>query len=248
MRGSQISIQELSEFHMNPTSAIQELSLIIAAANLNPTLLTPEFLQQSGIVPDDWQLARQPELSRQTSQVAYTNGVSLVARPNAIVFSQKLPAPNGEEPTIPNLARKYVQILQNARYQALSINPRTFYTFPDEETTRRYIATHLLAPASWQNLGTAPLRAVLQLGFTLDDRPFNLSIAEVTLRAPEKPAKPALLFSGEFVCEIKDETASDRLQRLHQSIDRWQSDLDTYHQILQQHFFPEAADPITGEP
>ncbi|NJL00133.1 MAG: hypothetical protein HC910_06015 [Spirulinaceae cyanobacterium SM2_1_0] len=40
----------------------QELTPTLAAPDNNPILLTPTFLKGSGIIPPDWQLARQPRL------------------------------------------------------------------------------------------------------------------------------------------------------------------------------------------
>ncbi|MEM9544135.1 MAG: hypothetical protein AAGA60_32200 [Cyanobacteria bacterium P01_E01_bin.42] len=45
---------------MSPNLAIQELAIAVAAPDSNPILLTPTFLKGSGIVPQDWELARQP--------------------------------------------------------------------------------------------------------------------------------------------------------------------------------------------
>jgi hypothetical protein len=39
---------------------LQELGIVLAVPNRAATLLTPEFLQQQGIVPSEWQLVDKP--------------------------------------------------------------------------------------------------------------------------------------------------------------------------------------------
>jgi len=82
---------------MNDFWQIHELAKSIAARNHNPTVLTPEFLKYSGIVPEDWELARQPASSNPGSHVVFTNGINIVAQPNQIVFSEPIAAKDVEE-------------------------------------------------------------------------------------------------------------------------------------------------------
>lgn len=57
---------------MTQSLAVQELAIIIAAKNHNPTILTPDFLKYTGIVPADWELARQPIFTSSVAQVIFT--------------------------------------------------------------------------------------------------------------------------------------------------------------------------------
>jgi hypothetical protein len=65
---------------------LQELGIVVAMQQPNPNLVTAEFLQLSGIIPLDWQLARQPVNNDKISQLFFTNGVSISAEPNRIMF------------------------------------------------------------------------------------------------------------------------------------------------------------------
>jgi hypothetical protein len=57
---------------------VQEFGIIVAIKDNKPTVLNPDFLKYSGIVPDS-ELARQPIFTQNLSQVVYTNGVSIIA-------------------------------------------------------------------------------------------------------------------------------------------------------------------------
>ena len=108
---------------------IQDLSIVLTAPNHNPTLLNPDFLTGTGIIPTDWELARPPVISTQGSQIAFKNGVTFLAQPGAITFSQSFAEATPETLDIPTIARKYATTLANLDYQAVSINPKQFVPF-----------------------------------------------------------------------------------------------------------------------
>ena len=47
---------------------VQELSLVIAVERQDPSLLTPDFLRYSGIIPQDWEVSRQPVRAQQAAR------------------------------------------------------------------------------------------------------------------------------------------------------------------------------------
>lgn len=91
-----------------PQVSVQELVIVIAAKNNNPTILTVDFLKYSGIIPSDWELARQPVLTNSAAQVIFTNGVSIVAETNRVIFIEQVADKSADAIAIPLLARKYV--------------------------------------------------------------------------------------------------------------------------------------------
>lgn len=224
---------------MNPKPTIEELAITLSAKNLNPTLLTPEFLAYSGIVPSEWSLASQPILNSQVAHIAFTNGINLSTQLDAITISENLKNKTCQEVLIPEIARKYASTLPNANYQAISINPTIFLTFEDstENVAQNYISSHLLVPGPWQQIGTKPLRASIHLAYTLERCQLNLKIDDVLLRTADDTPQAALLFSGSFPYKIVGETPSEKLHSLHQLIDNWQTDLEIFREIVLQKFF-----------
>jgi hypothetical protein len=88
-------------------------------------------------------------LDPQISQVAFSNGINIVAQSKAITFIEALKAKPLEDTKIPAVIRKYVEALPPTDYQTLSINPRSFVTFEegDENAGREYITSTLLRRA-----------------------------------------------------------------------------------------------------
>lgn len=226
---------------MSQSLITQEFGIIIAAKNHNPTLLNPDFLKYSGIVPTEWELARQPVFTQSVSQVAFTNGVMIVAEPTRVIFIEAIEGKVAAEIVVADIAKKYVQTLPNVEYEAVGLNPRSYMTFDQQQdAARQYLAETLLSPGPWQEVGTAPVRATLNLVYTLERCPFYLTVSEAALRNPDETSTPIVFFNGSFSYEIKSETAQERLIELHQIINNWQADMSSYQEIINTKFLAKS--------
>ncbi len=219
---------------------IQELAIAISAKNLNPTMLSQEFLKQTGIVPNQWELAKKPVLGQNLSQVTFQNGVSIVAQPRTITFMESLGTKQPNELNIPKVARQYVEKLPNTDYQGLSITPKTLVPFPGKnEGARNFITKTLLSPGPWQDYGNTPVQAGLNLLYQLDRCQFSVSINEAKLQMPDKSSIPALLFAGNFNYNVGGESPQEIIEKLKKGIDDWQSDLNAFQEMVNQRFLAQ---------
>jgi hypothetical protein len=216
---------------MSNNLKLQELVIIVAARNFNPIILTPDFLKYSGIVPTDWELARQPVLSQNVAQVIFTNGVSIIAEPNRLMFMEAVS--EVESAKTPAIARKYCQVLPEVEYQALGINPRGYADLAD---ARNYLHQTLLKDGAWQQVGTAPMRANLNLTYTLEKGQLSLTVSEAMLRQEDETNTPIVLFGGNFSVEASGETATQKKDSLMAALDNWQADLRTYVELVNDKF------------
>lgn len=222
---------------MSQSLTTQELGIIIAAKNHTPTVLNPDFLRYSGIVPTQWELARQPIYTQSVSQVAFTNGVVIVAEPGRVIFIEAIEDKAIGEIVVAEIAKKYIQTLPNIEYEAVGLNPRSYITFEQQQdTARQYIANTLLSTGAWQEIGTAPVRATLNLAYTLERCPLYLTVSEAALRNPDETSTPIVLFNGSFSYQVIGETTSERIVNLHQILDNWQADLSNYQNIINNNF------------
>jgi hypothetical protein len=234
---------------MSQSLITQEFGIIIAAKNHKPTILNPDFLKYSGIVPTEWELARQPVYTQSVSQVAFTNGVMIVAEPTRVIFIQAIEGFTATGIVVADIAKKYVQTLPNVEYEAVGLNPRSYMTFDQQQdAAHQYLAEMLLSPGAWQEIGTTPVRATLNLAYTLERCPFYLTVSEAALRNPDETSTPIVLFNGSFSYQVIGETVPERLKNLHQLIDNWQGDLLTYQDIINSKFINQIAAPTTVVP
>jgi hypothetical protein len=222
---------------MTKNFEIQELAIAITAKNLKPTVLTPDFLKYTGIIPEDWELAREPVFNNFVVQLFYKTGVGIVAQPNNItvveVVGQKKPA----EIQIPQITQKLIEKLSQVEYQRVGINPRGFVTFNSDAEAYQYINGKLLSPGSWQQFQGAKVNAALQLSYPLQGGILNLNINQANVQFPDKVV-PAILFSGSYNYSLSGDTAPEKMQSLQQVISNWQNSVNTFQKLLAENFLP----------
>lgn len=227
---------------------LQEIAVTIAAKNLNPGMLSPDFLKVSGIIPQDWELSRQPVANARVVQLSFKNGVNVVAQPGTVTFAEAIGKKALHEIQALDVACKYVEKLPNADYQGVSINPKSLIGLDGgEDAARKYLVETLVAPGPWQDVGQGNMKANLSFLYQLERCQLNLSITEAKIQQPEKQPISALLFSGSFNYAVANLAASERIAQLTERINNWQMELTTFRDIVNQKFlgqtesvFPES--------
>ncbi|MBD2452236.1 hypothetical protein H6G76_35085 [Nostoc sp. FACHB-152] len=227
---------------MSPKLTVQEFGIVIAVKNHQPTILNPDFLKSSGIVPTDWELARQTIFTNHVVQITYTSGINIVSEPNRIMFLETIEGKELAQVMIPDIVRKYVQALPNLEYEALGINPRKHITFEQQQQASKYLSERLLSPGEWQEIGQAKVRASLNLAYTLERSPFYLSIHEAAIRQEDETMTPIVMFNGSFSYQLSSDNLDERLAGLQQVLDNWQADLEIYQEIIHNKFLPQTGD------
>jgi len=225
---------------------IQEVAITVAAKNLDPTILNEQFLKFTGIIPEDWELARQPVLGPQGSQIVFKNGLGIVAQPRTVTFTETIGNRNIADLLIADIARQYISKLPKAEYQGLTIAPKCLVPFPkNADSARQYITRTLLAPGPWQDFGKAPVQAGVNFLYQFETCQLNLAINQATIQIPEQPNVGALLFAGNFNYPIENPSAEGRLALLDQYLKGWQSDLQTFRSMVYDRFLVQQSQPVS---
>ncbi|NET37269.1 MAG: hypothetical protein F6K19_35460 [Cyanothece sp. SIO1E1] len=222
---------------MNRTITVQELAVVIATQGQNPGILNLDFLKYSGIVPADWSLARDPVYTQQVVQLAFQNGMVITAEPNRILMAEMVEGKATTDILAPGMARKLIDALPHMEYQAIGLNPRGYVPFaglPDH--ARQYLTQTLIAPGPWQDFGQAPVRATINFIYTLESGRLNLNISEAMMRRSETEDLPVVVFSGSFNARLKASEQTERRQELHQNLDHWPTNLQTYTDLINDKF------------
>jgi hypothetical protein len=221
---------------------LQELAIVIAVKEIDPTLITPEFLKYSQIIPTDWEIAGQPARSFQGSQVTFQNGITVIAQPQRISFVELAVDKPIAGLEIPRLAEKLVNVLPNLSYVGVGINMRGYIDFgTDRHLAREFMFQNLLAPGAWQQLGNAPVQAGINLGYVFDERRLNLTINEATIQVAEGQTNSIALFAGNFDYDIVNTTApAAHTQRINQIVTNWQRDFELYQEVVSRFMLSDA--------
>lgn len=221
--------------------SVQEISIIIAAKDLSPAILNPDFLKYSDIVPSDWQYDQQPVFTNNNVRITYENGVRVSAQPNRVVFAQVVSTKDQPQFQIDIMATKFAEKLPNADYQAVGINPRGLVPFFDNDRgAHAFLFKKLFAPGPWQEFGQAPAQAAVQLSYILEQGQLNLAINEAKLKSQEGKTISAIVFSGNFNYPVQGDVGIKRVQNVKERIQLWQSTLNTFRQLINEHFLEAA--------
>ncbi|WP_044523660.1 hypothetical protein [Nostoc sp. PCC 7120 = FACHB-418] len=216
---------------------VQELLIVIAVRQQNPSILTADFLKYTGIIPSDWELARPPVLTNTAAQVVYQNGVSIVAEVNRVIFAEAIANKEASDVQIAAIAHKYIETVKQVDYQGVGINLRGLAPYePENLGGRNYTFSKLLQPGAWQDFGSAPVEASMRLVYTLNETQLYLDINEAQLQYPDKTTKPAVLFSANFSRAINHEEPAARLAAISAVIDKWQGDVKTLKELVNSKF------------
>jgi hypothetical protein len=215
---------------------LQELGIVVAMQQPNPNLVTAEFLKLSGIIPLDWQLAREPLNNDKISQLLFTNGVSIVAEPNRIMFGENIGDKDINTLTVATIATKYLDIFKLAQYSAIGINIRSYSPQSTIGSATEYINQQLLGDGNWQKYGTVPVQAALNLVYTLEGRQLNLDVAAAGIQFAEQEITPVILFSGNFSYKLAVPETASNLAAASQVLAKWQTDLSAYCELITDRF------------
>ncbi len=224
---------------MNQALTVQELVIAIAAKNLKPSILNPDFLKYSGIIPEDWEFSGKPIFNNNVVRIAFKNNVNIIVQGNSLMFAEVIGGKSADSVLIPEIARKFAKKLPNIDFQAVGINPRGFVAFEKEGAGREFMTQKLLSPAAWHDIGEAPMRASLNLVYKLQGGPLSLNISEAALKQENKRI-PLVIFSGSFGYEIANNSKEEKLGLINQVIENWFTDVTTFSDLVNNKFINKA--------
>ncbi|MBD2643993.1 hypothetical protein H6G30_16490 [Aphanizomenon sp. FACHB-1401] len=118
---------------MSNSLQLSEIAIALAAKDLNPAVLNPDFLKYTGIIPTDWELANQPIYNNNLVQLVYKNGVGIIVQPNRLNVLEMIGGKAPAEIQLATVALQLIEKLSQIEYQAVGINPKAFVNFPSVE-------------------------------------------------------------------------------------------------------------------
>ncbi len=218
--------------------SISEFSVVLLVKNQNPTLLNLDFLKYSGIVGQDWEVSGSPVSTPQGSQIIFQNGLRLAADSTRTIFLESVIGKSIDDIVSAQVAKRYTQILSQAEYEAVGINLTGLVTFREQpQLAQTYLSKALLLSGNWLEFGTQPPKVDLNISYTLEKGMLNLQINEIQLPQENEAASiPAVRYFGNFDYALQQVELTDRLTTLQTYLDQWQSNIETFTNLINQRF------------
>ncbi len=228
---------------MKKTLDIEELAIVVAAKNHNPTILNPDFLKYNEIVPADWKLAEPPICTPPLAQVKYDNGISIMSQLDKVIFTDILVGKHPEEAQVPATAAKYVKTLPHVDYSAVGVNPKGHVVVDAEEIARSYVRDTLISEGPWKTfVGQTPTVSVRFI-YLIENGSLNLTIEDSFYTPPKEERCSVMIFACNIHREIVGETSKEKVGYLRAVIDAWKDDLKMFRDLIETNFLSGKVQP-----
>jgi hypothetical protein len=216
-----------------------EITIMLAVENCKPQMLNSSFYYQSGIVPQNWQLANPPVNKSDISQLYFTNSIRITTEPQLIIFTEIYQEHNPKQLLIIETIQRFIRALPNMKYRGLGVNPSTFCTVKQNNipVEAPSIVNQIFSPEILSSQ-PAPHLSGTKITYQLERNShiqwLYLDIEDVQLRSEkDKKRHSAVSFKGSFPHELFDSpTPADVLKILPE----WQNDLRDYNEIIHNSF------------
>lgn len=216
-------------------SEYTEITIMLAVEECKPKVINSNFYYQSGIVPQNWNLANPPVNQSDISQLRFTNNISITTEQQLITFTEISQERIPKQLAIIEVIQRFVRTLPNLRYQGLGVNPATFCSvkLDNRPVEAQSIVNQIFRP---QILSSQPsphlsgTKLTYQLERNSQIQWFYLNIEDVQLRSErDNQRHSAVSFKGSFPHELFDTPTSEDVLRI---LPEWQHDLRTYDEIV----------------
>jgi hypothetical protein len=207
-----------------------DCSIVVAAANHNPTILNPDFLFRNNIVNSDWKVVK-TLTTEVISQVLFENGKTIIVDPKRIIFrDQELNII--EKPTLDEIATNYVDLLKHVTYTAVGININFAFQFSSIDEAEQYILDNLIVSGNWKSANGGAKTATVKFSYKENETIINISLstAEVTLRTAPTPF-PAILAAANYHRDLPKEY-DKALREMKEIIGKWREDTNSFEHTL----------------
>jgi hypothetical protein len=221
---------------MNKAVEIRQFEFVLAVDKHNPILLNPELLRAKDVIPIDWELVQPPTYENGTALVAFQNGVYLAHQGTIIAFFEDTRAKSLENLEVPQIVHKYLERFPQENYRAVGLNLEGHTTFDTQDRARDYLFETLLNPDRSHESDQNLIQTITNFIYKLDRGVLTLTVRNTELQASETERIPVILFAANFHREVSELPEEERRQVSFQIINNWQTDVETYKDIVNSKF------------
>ena len=222
--------QDAAGGHRSDTALIA-LSVVLIAANVEPSIINPDFLRHNDIVDPDLQ-TEQPLISTPVfSQVAFEGGLSVVAQPDRFDFTQQGEALT-EDVAIPDIARRFLERVPHPAYKAIGINLTGVRPLDDGSVGG--VASALIEGGKWMAFGNVSPVVYLKAVYSYQDRQITMDVHDAKKQESDGSSLSGLLFAVNIHRYIVETDQARRIGWLMSILSKWRDDLSDFRNLVAQ--------------
>ena len=220
-----------------PTFYLIQLNVYLINPSTSPSLINPDFLRYNEIVDPSWQLERPVLVEPESSQIRYTNGLSLSAYDSHVVITQNAvtdPQRSTITPLTSNnvlcigIAERYLNLVPaDQPYETVSIDPIGWIEVPEQ--TVAMLSSPLQEVAKGiQYEGKVPevqARAI----YEFEDKRIVLYASEIPSQGPDNTLR--LRFTGEILRNLEAAAPENQVSSIATVLDNWEQDINDFEDL-----------------
>ena len=207
-----------------------ELSVVLVADGIAPSIINPDFLLHNGIVDPGLQLqVDQPPISTPVfSQVAFEGGLAVAAQPGHFVFVQRGEALT-EDAASPDIARRFLEKVPYPPYKAIGIN-LTGAKLLDRESVGG-VANALIEGGKWMAFGDVLPAISLKALYGCENRQITMDVQDAGKREADGSESPGFVFAANIHRDIVETSQEQRIAKLMSVLSTWTNDLSDFKSL-----------------
>lgn len=211
---------------------IQEIAVVIVAKSNNPSILNPDFLKHNNIVPKSWELSESPLATEPISQVKFKSNISIAAQFEKLIFTEAVRDKTVKKYLVPNIAKKYVQVLPHVDYTAVGINIKGHVIADTPAEAENYAIDALFAEGAWKNFFKAQPTALPKLTYGLPDGQLSITVENALLKSEDGTKVPVVTFGSNMHREIEGSNTNEKIKFISTVLDGYSKDVETYTSLI----------------
>jgi len=212
---------------------ITNFSIVVLAQSNNPSILNPDFLKNNKIVDSSF-TPKKVICTPPISEVTFSEAISIIAEFERIQFIdtniQRIP----DDSPIPEIAKKYIEVLRHVRYIATGINFTGHYLCPDKDFAESFLLKRFIKEGEWLSIGDT-VQAGLKFIYSFGETKNTISIDSAELIKSENEKNPIILFNVNCHHDTKD----NGIDKIKSFISNWQIQFERFNNFIEK-ILPEA--------
>lgn len=206
-----------------------QLSVVLIADNVDPSVINPDFLRLNGIVNHGLQTGQPPFSTPVFSQVAFEDDFTVTAQTDRVEFVQRREA-LAEDAASPNVARRFLEIVPYPSYKAISINPMG--AKPLDPGYMGGVADALIERGAWMAFGDVSPIISLKVTYIYENRKITMDVQDAKKLGADGSELPGLLFAANIHRDISETTQEQRIAKLMSILSEWKNDLSDFQALI----------------
>lgn len=206
-----------------------QLSVVLIADNVDPSMINPDFLRLNGIVNHGLQTGQPPVSTPVFSQVAFEDGFTVTAQTDRVEFVQRGEALT-EDAASPNVARRFLEKIPYPAYKAIGINPTGAKPLDPEYVGG--VADALIERGAWMAFGDVSPIVSLKATYLYDNRKIAMDVQDAKRRDASGSELSGLLFAVNIHRDISETDQGRRIASLMSILSAWKDDLSDFKNLV----------------